>query len=141
MAAGQSRAHQVSSRYARRKAIIIRRIFAENLAGDSARTIAGRLNEVGVHPPRGRFWTAITIAGNSKCGHGLLLNPPYAGKRVWNRVRMPAAIRLRTRQAVFAEGAVHTRPFQPPSCQGTRIVTCCDGSFLDPAIIHAPPDR
>ncbi|WP_429067742.1 recombinase family protein [Bosea sp. OAE752] len=70
------------------EAVIIRRIFAEYLAGDSARTIAGRLNTEGVPPPRGTFWAAITITGNRKRGHGLLLNPIYAGKRVWNRVRM-----------------------------------------------------
>ena len=70
------------------EAVIIRRIFAEYLAGDSPRAIAGRLNEEAVPPPRGSFWAAVTINGNRKRGHGLLLNPIYAGKRVWNRVRM-----------------------------------------------------
>lgn len=70
------------------EAEIVRRIFAEYLAGDSPRAIAGRLNTEGVPPPRGTFWAAVTINGNRKRGHGLLLNPIYAGKRVWNRVRM-----------------------------------------------------
>lgn len=70
------------------EATIIRRIFAEYLAGESPRAIAGRLNQEGVPPPRGRFWAAVTINGNRQRGHGLLLNPLYAGKRVWNRVRM-----------------------------------------------------
>ena len=70
------------------EAEIVRRIFAEYLAGESPRAIAGRLNLEGVPPPRGTFWAAVTINGNRKRGHGLLLNPIYAGKRVWNRVRM-----------------------------------------------------
>lgn len=70
------------------EAAIVRRIFAEYLAGDSARIIAGRLNDEGVPPPRGRFWSAVTINGNRTRGHGLLLNPIYAGRLVWNRVRM-----------------------------------------------------
>ncbi|WP_439492025.1 recombinase family protein [Bosea sp. (in: a-proteobacteria)] len=71
------------------EAVIIRRIFAEYLAGSSPREIAGQLNQEAVPPPRGRLWTAATINGNRTRGHGLLLNPLYAGRRVWNRVRMP----------------------------------------------------
>ncbi|MFC5423007.1 recombinase family protein [Bosea eneae] len=70
------------------EAEIIRRIFAEYGAGASPREIAGRLNDESVPPPRGRFWAAITINGNRKRGHGILLNPLYAGRLVWNRVRM-----------------------------------------------------
>lgn len=70
------------------EAAIIRRIFAEYLAGSSPREIAGRLNDEGVPPPRGRFWAAVTINGNRNRGHGILLNPLYAGRMVWNRVRM-----------------------------------------------------
>lgn len=70
------------------EAAVIRRIFADYLAGESPRAIAGALNREGVPPPRGQFWAAVTISGNRKRGYGLLLNPLYGGKRVWNRVRM-----------------------------------------------------
>jgi site-specific DNA recombinase len=70
------------------EAAIVRRIFADYLAGLSPREIAGRLNDEGVPPPRGRLWAAVTINGNRKRGHGILLNPLYAGRLVWNRVRM-----------------------------------------------------
>nr|WP_244491514.1 recombinase family protein [Bosea sp. Root381] len=70
------------------EAAIIRRIFDEYLAGASPREIAGRLNDEAVPPPRGRFWAAVTINGNRHRGHGILLNPLYAGRLVWNRVRM-----------------------------------------------------
>lgn len=66
----------------------IRRIFTEYAEGRSPRVIAGCLNEEGILPPRGRFWTASTINGNRQRGHGILVNPLYAGRPVWNRVRM-----------------------------------------------------
>jgi site-specific DNA recombinase len=33
-------------------------------------------------------WNASTINGSEKRGHGILRNPLYAGKQIWNRVRM-----------------------------------------------------
>ena len=70
------------------EAAVVRRIFGEYLAGDTPRTIAGRLNAEGVPPPRGARWNASTINGNAERGYGILLNPLYSGKIVWNRVRM-----------------------------------------------------
>ena len=40
------------------EAAVVRRIFGEYLAGDTPRTIAGRLNAEGVPPPRGARWNA-----------------------------------------------------------------------------------
>ncbi len=70
------------------EAEVIRRIFAVYAAGRRPRDIAGDLNREGVPPPRGRFWTAATINGNRQRGHGILLNPIYAGRLIWNRIRM-----------------------------------------------------
>ena len=70
------------------EAEVIRRIFREYAEGATPRDIAGRLNEEGVPPPRGTRWNASTINGNAARGHGMIFNEAYAGRIVWNRVRM-----------------------------------------------------
>ncbi len=70
------------------EAQIVRRIFEEYVAGRTPRQIAHDLNAEGVAPPRGKLWAASTINGNKARHHGILLNELYAGKLVWNRVRM-----------------------------------------------------
>ncbi len=52
------------------------------------RAIAAALNREGVPAPFGRQWNASTINGNPQRGNGILCNPLYAGRRVYNRVRM-----------------------------------------------------
>ncbi|MCW5727208.1 recombinase family protein [Parvibaculum sp.] len=70
------------------EAAIVRRVFAEFAGGRSPRDIAARLNAEGVAPPRGSRWNASTINGSAARGNGILRNPVYAGRIVWNRVRM-----------------------------------------------------
>ena len=70
------------------QAAIVRRIFSEFIAGRTPRAIAAALNTEGVAPPRGKRWNASTINGNAARGHGMLLNELYAGRIVWNKVRM-----------------------------------------------------
>ena len=70
------------------EADVIRRIFSLYAASMSPRDIAASFNAEGVSPPRGTRWNASTINGSGKRGHGILRNPLYAGKQVWNRVRM-----------------------------------------------------
>jgi site-specific DNA recombinase len=70
------------------EAEIIRQIFAEYIGGKTPRQIAHDLNKRGVRPPRGRLWSASTINGNVSRGGGLILNDLYAGRIVWNKVRM-----------------------------------------------------
>jgi site-specific DNA recombinase len=41
-----------------------------------------------VRPARGRLWNSSTINGNVSRGGGILLNDLYAGRIVWNKVRM-----------------------------------------------------
>jgi DNA invertase Pin-like site-specific DNA recombinase len=70
------------------EAEIVREIFAAYVAGAVPREIAGRLSARGVRPPRGRVWSAVAINGNKARGSGMLLNPLYAWKIIWNRLRM-----------------------------------------------------
>ena len=66
---------------------VVRRIFADYLAGKSSRTIAMALNREGVAGPQGSEWGPSTIHGNPKRGTGILNNEMYIGKLVWNRLR------------------------------------------------------
>ena len=67
------------------EAAVIRAIFTAYAAGDAPRTIAGRLNAEGVPAPRGARWNASTLNGNGARGYGILFNPVYGGRIVWNR--------------------------------------------------------
>ncbi|MFN3349467.1 recombinase family protein [Pseudorhodoplanes sp.] len=70
------------------EAAIVKEIFARYVAGDRPRAIAGDLNRRNVLPPRGKRWNASTINGNATRGSGMILNEIYAGRIVWNKVRM-----------------------------------------------------
>lgn len=70
------------------EAKIVRRIFTEIIDGALPREIAGRLNTDGIAPPRGIAWNASTINGSAQRGNGIVRNPLYCGRIVWNRVRM-----------------------------------------------------
>ncbi|WP_429041523.1 recombinase family protein [Bradyrhizobium elkanii] len=70
------------------EANIVREIFTRYVAGETPRQIAGALNRRGVKPPRGRLWAASTLNGNTARGSGVLQNDLYAGRIVWNKVRM-----------------------------------------------------
>ena len=70
------------------EAEIVRRIFREYVDGRTPRDIACDLNKENVPPPRGRAWSPSTINGNMQRGTGVLQNELYAGRLVWNKVRM-----------------------------------------------------
>ncbi|SFZ83453.1 Site-specific DNA recombinase [Devosia enhydra] len=70
------------------EAAVVRRIFEEFRSGRSPREIATGLNADRVPAPRGAVWLASTLNGNASRGHGILVNPIYAGNIVWNRIRM-----------------------------------------------------
>jgi DNA invertase Pin-like site-specific DNA recombinase len=69
------------------EAEVIRRIFHRYNAGDTPREIAAALNHDGIAPPRGAAWNASTINGNAKRGYGVLHNPIYIGRPIWNKSR------------------------------------------------------
>jgi site-specific DNA recombinase len=70
------------------QAEVVRRIFGEYRDGRTPREIAHALNADDIHAPRGKRWTASALNGNKARGHGILQNELYAGRLVWNRVRM-----------------------------------------------------
>ncbi|CCJ07336.1 recombinase family protein [Methylocystis sp. SC2] len=70
------------------EAEIVRHIFRDYVDGRTPRDIAHDLNAECIAPPRGRAWNASTINGNMQRGNGILNNELYAGRLVWNKVRM-----------------------------------------------------
>jgi site-specific DNA recombinase len=70
------------------EAAVVLRIFQEYDAGRSPRAIAERLNAENIRPPSGTDWNASTINGNKSRHYGILINPLYDGRLVWNRVSM-----------------------------------------------------
>lgn len=73
------------------EAEVVRRIFTLYDQGMSPKKISRLLNEERVPPPRPttgrktRGWTWTTISGSPKKLIGILHNPAYIGKVVWNR--------------------------------------------------------
>ncbi len=65
----------------------VRWIFERYVAGDSPRTIAAELNRRGVPSPRKNGkWSPNAIYPDAK-GVGILGNPIYIGKPIWNRTK------------------------------------------------------
>ena len=71
------------------EAEVVRRIFRDYAAGQSACTIAKQLNAEGIPGPRGRPWIDTTIRGQIDRGTGLLNNTLYIGRLEWNRTSYP----------------------------------------------------
>ena len=69
------------------QAAAVRRIFSEFNAGLSPRSIAAGLNRDGVPTARGAPWCMTAIYGDLKRGIGILANPIYIGRQIWNRSR------------------------------------------------------
>jgi site-specific DNA recombinase len=82
------------------EAEVVRRIFRlyvgdEGGQAHSSRQIAVRLNEEGIAPPGARWknktvrqaatWSYTAIIGHRRLGKGVLNNPLYIGRMVWNR--------------------------------------------------------
>lgn len=63
----------------------VRRIFEWFGDGRSARWIAGELNRLCIASSRGGTWSASAIHGVAAKQTGMLNNPTYIGKVVWNR--------------------------------------------------------
>ncbi|OOG42390.1 hypothetical protein B0E52_09925 [Rhodanobacter sp. C06] len=69
------------------QAAVVRRIYAAYIAGQSPRAIADALNRERVPSPRGSTWAMSVIYGDTARGIGILANPIYVGRQVWNRSR------------------------------------------------------
>lgn len=69
------------------QAAVVRRIYDLAGAGHSARAIAAKLNAEGVPSARGGDWCMTAIYGDHRRGIGILANPIYLGRQIWNRSR------------------------------------------------------
>jgi DNA invertase Pin-like site-specific DNA recombinase len=67
------------------EATVVRRIFELYAAGASPRRIAQLLNDDGIAGPAGGHWIETSIRGRGIRGEGILRNPLYDGRIVWNR--------------------------------------------------------
>ena len=70
------------------QAVVVRRIFAEYVAGMSPRAIVAGLNRDGVPSARadlGKVWSMTAVYGDMRRGIGILANPIYIGRQIWNR--------------------------------------------------------
>jgi site-specific DNA recombinase len=70
------------------EAKVIRRIFEAYASGQSAKDIVAALNAEGIPGPRSDGWNRSTLLGSKSRSSGLLRNPPYGGRRIYNRVTM-----------------------------------------------------
>jgi site-specific DNA recombinase len=70
------------------EAAIVVRVFEDYAKGSSAKAICKRLNAEGVKSPRGKQWAPSALNGSAPRGNGMLRNPAYVGRIVWNKVRM-----------------------------------------------------
>ena len=98
------------------EAVTVRRIFEAYASGMPPRKIAWMLNGEGVPGPRRKGWGASTIHGNAERGVGILNNPLYVGKLVWNKLKYmkdPETGKRRSRvndeSAVIAKDVPHLR--------------------------------
>ena len=69
----------------RRVVFLIVKIFELFAQGWSPRAIAKYLNDAGIPSPRGGKWLQSAIYGDHEVGYGILNNPLYDGKYIWNR--------------------------------------------------------
>ena len=95
------------------EAAIVRRIFAEYVAGRSPLDIVGDLNREGVPAPRGGAWGSSTINGSTRRQNGIIGSRLYIGNIVYNRQRFvkdPATGRRTPVVNPGSEWLVHTVP-------------------------------
>ena len=69
------------------QAAVVRRIYTHYADGMSAGAIADLLNEEGTPGVRGKPWLKTTITGSNTRRTGILCNPIYQGKIIFNRER------------------------------------------------------
>lgn len=67
------------------QAAVVRRIFGEFAEGRTPREIAAGLNADGMATARGGTWGMTSIYGDVRRGIGILANPIYVGRQIWNR--------------------------------------------------------
>lgn len=70
------------------EATIVQRIYESYAKGISPKAVCRQLNAEFVKPPRGKLWSPSALHGKKDRGSGILRNPIYVGRIVWDKVRM-----------------------------------------------------
>ena len=94
------------------EALWVRYIFERYVSGASSRQIADELNSQKVPSPRGGTWAHSALYPDAK-GVGMLGNPIYNGRQVWNRtawVKDPATGRRRRTMRPISEWVIVESP-------------------------------
>ena len=68
------------------EALVVQRIFQLFADGESPLKIAQVLNEEGIPSPTGKLWKRSAIHGDPNDLSGILNNPLYDGRVIWNRL-------------------------------------------------------
>lgn len=95
------------------QAEVVRRIFSDYASGVSPRVIACALNAEGIRTGRGGTWSPSAIYPDKRRGIGVLTNPIYIGRQVWNRshwVKHPETGRRVRRERPEAEWIMREVP-------------------------------
>ncbi|MBS0218119.1 MAG: recombinase family protein [Proteobacteria bacterium] len=95
------------------QAAVVRRIYADYLSGLSSRQIAHALNAEGIRTARDRTWAISAIHPNTEDSVGILANPIYRGRMVWNRsqwIKNPETGRRTRRNRPESEWITHEHP-------------------------------
>ncbi len=129
------------------QATVVRRIFAEFLKGMSPRTIAGRLNAERIPTARGRTWCVSAIYGDAKRGIGILANPIYIGRQIWNRshwVKHPDTGRRIRQERPEAEWIITEQPelaiVDPATWEAVQVRLGCNAK-ANPGAFSRKPGR
>ena len=95
------------------QAEVVRRIWRWFAEGKSPMWIASELNRQGVPAPRSGSWCRTAIYGDRRSGVGILNNPLYLGKYIWNRskwVKDPDTGRRRRIERPQSEWVINDMP-------------------------------
>lgn len=95
------------------QAVVVRRIFELAASGVTPRKIAATLNADGIPTARGKTWSMTSIYGDRKRGIGILANPIYVGRQIWNRsqwVKHPETGRRVRRERPESEWIITEHP-------------------------------
>lgn len=69
------------------QARVVTLIYTMAANGHTVRQIAAHLNDLRIPSPRGSSWAISAIYGDKKRGIGILANPLYRGRMIWNRTQ------------------------------------------------------
>lgn len=70
------------------EAAVVQHIFASYVRQRSPKAICRELNARSIAPPRGSLWMPGALVGMADRGSGMLRNPIYVGRIVWNKNQM-----------------------------------------------------